>query len=269
MGLRQKVVCQDRIHMRLERFLTDLSALRPGQLDLLIRHLKPPLERNLKDQMTKQIPHEVLKDEALKLKRAYQLCKRHKGLTQEKLANICGWKSTASIRRLMMGDEALSYEALILISKALGVAPGAISPRLAPGSPGTAVVVKSLTVRTATPGKNGHWPEPVATLMNIEHFTASQSTSAIIFSGRYSPKFYSEWILIVDSMSEVSSGDAVVYEHQAGQYEIAKAIKLHADGGVEIQDQSNESRLVASARCQAITYLVRKSSATKPAHARK
>lgn len=64
----------------------------------------------------------------LNVKRIYDQKKKELGLTQEKLAELCGWKSQGSIAQYFTGGRALSTDAKLKLSYALKVPVTEIDP---------------------------------------------------------------------------------------------------------------------------------------------
>ena len=77
------------------------------------------------------ISEEVRKEEAARLKIAYQQRKRvDPTLTQEKIADLCGWSGQSVVSQYMNGRIALNFSALVKFANILHVEPHTISPRL-------------------------------------------------------------------------------------------------------------------------------------------
>jgi len=77
------------------------------------------------------ISEEVRKAEAARLKAAYQQRKRlDPTLTQEKIADLCGWSGQSVVSQYMNGRIALNFSALVKFANILQAEPHIISPRL-------------------------------------------------------------------------------------------------------------------------------------------
>ncbi|MGO2705730.1 MAG: LexA family transcriptional regulator [Pseudomonas helleri] len=77
------------------------------------------------------ISEEVRREEAARLKTAYQQRKRlDPTLTQEKIADLCGWSGQSVVSQYMNGRIALNFSALVKFANILQVEPHIISPRL-------------------------------------------------------------------------------------------------------------------------------------------
>lgn len=80
--------------------------------------------------MTTKPPY--IAEEAARLKAAYNVRKAEdRTLTQEKVADICGWAGQSAVSQYMTGKIALNLPALLSLSRAIGFAPESVSPRLA------------------------------------------------------------------------------------------------------------------------------------------
>lgn len=78
----------------------------------------------------KPLSKEQLED-ADRLKKAHQLAKRQNpSLSQAQLAFDCGWNTQGAVSQYMTGKIPLNIEALVKLSRALGVKPEQISPKL-------------------------------------------------------------------------------------------------------------------------------------------
>lgn len=81
-------------------------------------------------------PEEV--DESQRLKAIYEQKKAAakaagRSLTQAEVADACGWSGQSAFSQYATGKVPLNVEALLKLSKALGFAPGEVSPRLMEG----------------------------------------------------------------------------------------------------------------------------------------
>lgn len=75
---------------------------------------------------------EIQLAEATRLKAIYKACKqRDRSLTQERVAELCGWSGQSAVSQYMTGKIPLNLPALIKLAQALNFEPIEVSPRLA------------------------------------------------------------------------------------------------------------------------------------------
>ncbi|MGE8409534.1 MAG: XRE family transcriptional regulator [Pseudomonas sp.] len=80
----------------------------------------------------KTTPPPYIAEEAARLKAAYKARKAEdRTLTQEKVAEACGWAGQSAVSQYITGKISLNLPALLSLSRVLRVAPESISPRLA------------------------------------------------------------------------------------------------------------------------------------------
>ncbi|QIH07146.1 MULTISPECIES: XRE family transcriptional regulator [unclassified Pseudomonas] len=91
-------------------------------------------------------------EESSRLKKIYQERKKQDpSLSQDKVAEDCGWSSQSVVSQYMTGRIPLNISALISLSRALRFAPESVSPRLAE------TLAQASSAQIDTTPTNGHW----------------------------------------------------------------------------------------------------------------
>lgn len=102
------------------------------------------------DRMTKKPTY--IAEEAARLKQIYQERKKQDpSLSQDKVAEDCGWSSQSVVSQYMTGKIPLNISALISLSRTLRFAPESVSPRLAE------TLAQANNVQIDTAPTNGRW----------------------------------------------------------------------------------------------------------------
>lgn len=97
--------------------------------------------------------------EATRLKAIYKACKqRDKSLTQERVAELCGWSGQSAVSQYLNGKIPLNIPALIKLSHALNFEPIDVSPRLAELIAGSSYAVPKIASQLAVSEHPGLYP---------------------------------------------------------------------------------------------------------------
>lgn len=207
-----------------------------------------------------KVSSSVLEKEAERLRAAFNPLKYKRGLTQADVAIACGWKSASTFNRLLFAKQALTEASLELVCKVLEVEPITISPRLVQNVQSETVILRKLSVYSATPDDGLKWSAKHATEFMLTHYTIDPGAIALILAGENTPAEFEAWVLLFEQEARPSPGDWVMYDLPAGATSIAKVFNIEKSGGVGVIRPDGSKALLAPSRLLTLTALVRRAS---------
>jgi transcriptional regulator with XRE-family HTH domain len=201
----------------------------------------------------------IRKQEASRLRDAYQRMKLLKGTTQAEIAARCGWSGASTFNRILTGKSPLSLESLIKLAPALGVHPSVISPRLirAENADTQSRAPRLLPVSVVKSIIRGGWEEPIESPLRLSHYTADETAYALIFELGVAPVGLAGWVMVVEPGRKVCQGDSAVVTNGVGKYSFGCVGELRLDGMFPVEIQGKGVILSKRRHCMLVSSLCR------------
>lgn len=205
------------------------------------------------------IPPNIREEEGSRLRTAYQRLRLTKRITGADIAEQCGWQSASTFSRLLTGKVALTYESLMRLSKALGVPPETIAPRLIQdGQDGEkGKVARLLPVSLIRSVTRGSWGEPFLTELRLPLHTADQAAFALTFEPGVAPSGLESWVLVVEPSRKPTVHDAVIIRHGRGKYSYARVQSIQEDSSLSVAVDGRGLLMTTAGRCMLVSCLCR------------
>ena len=207
-----------------------------------------------------KVSEEIIKEEAARLRSAFNTLKYRKGLTQADVAQACGWKSASTFNRLLYAKTALTESSLAAVCKALEVEQITISPRLVQKVEPNAVLLREIAVQRISADASLRWAGRESTPYAIIHHTTDPGATALVMDGDAVPQELKPWVLLFEKEVKPEVDDWIMFELPGAGETLGKVFNIEASGGVGVIRPDGGKTLLSPARIATLTSLIRKAA---------